>query len=157
DSGQRLRVAQAPRDHLSRRYDLSVRAVAFRQFGGPDVLQVLDLPEPQPAAGEVRVRVAAATVNPTDLGMRDGRRAAESENLPPPYVPGMELAGTIDAVGPDTSWTVGERVYAIVLPMRTGRGAQSEYVAVPAESVARIPGPDTSFEAAATLPMNGLT
>jgi NADPH2:quinone reductase len=133
-----------------------VRAVAFRRFGGPEVLEVADLPDPQPGPGEVRVHVAAATVNPTDLGMRDGRRAADLEKLPPPYVPGMELAGTIDAVGSATEWGVGERVLAIVLPMRTGRGAQSEYVVVPSDSVARIPT-GVGFEAAATLPMNGLT
>jgi NADPH:quinone reductase len=133
-----------------------MRAVAFTRFGGPEVLEVADLPVPEPGPGEARVRVAAATVNPTDLGLRSGRRAAALAALTPPFVPGMELAGTVDAVGPDTDWTVGERVFAIVLPMRTGRGAQAEYVVVPVESMARVPE-GTGLEPAATLPMNGLT
>jgi NADPH:quinone reductase len=134
-----------------------MRAVAFRRFGGPEVLEVAELPVPEPGPREVRVRVAAATVNPTDIGMRSGRRAEELQKLPAPYVPGMELSGTIDAVGSDADWQVGERVLAIVLPMRTGRGAQAEQVVVPADSVTRVPGSETSLEEAATLPMNGLT
>jgi NADPH2:quinone reductase len=134
-----------------------VLAVAFHRFGGPEVLEVAELPFPEPEPGEVRIRVAAATVNPTDLGLRSGRRAAELGKFPPPYVPGMELAGVVDAVGAGSNWQVGERVLAIVLPMRTGRGAQSEFVVVPSESVTRVPSAEISLEAAATLPMNGLT
>jgi NADPH2:quinone reductase len=133
-----------------------VRAVAFNRFGGPEVLGVADLPVPQPGQGEVRVKVAAATINPTDLGMRSGRQAATLSSIDPPYVPGMELAGVIDAVGVDSDWQVGDRVLGITLPMRTGRGAQAEHVVVPSDSVVRIPS-GVSFEDAATLPMNGLT
>jgi NADPH:quinone reductase len=133
-----------------------VKAVAFSSFGGPEVLGVADLPVPQPGPGEVRVRVAAATVNPTDIGMRSGRQAAALDKLQAPYVPGMELAGTIDAVGDGSTWQVGERVLGITLPMRTGRGAQSEFTVLPADSVVRVPD-STSLEEAATLPMNGLT
>jgi NADPH:quinone reductase-like Zn-dependent oxidoreductase len=68
----------------------------------------------------------------------------------------MELAGVVDAVGDGTRWRAGDRVMAIVNPRRPGGGAQSELVVVPAASVARVPD-GTSFEAAATLPMNGLT
>jgi NADPH:quinone reductase-like Zn-dependent oxidoreductase len=68
----------------------------------------------------------------------------------------MELAGVIDAVGEGTSWRAGDRVMAIVNPRRPGGGAQAELVVVPAASVARVPE-GTSLEAAATLPMNGLT
>jgi NADPH:quinone reductase len=134
-----------------------VRAVAFHRFGGPEVLEVAELPVPEPGPGEVRIRVAAATVNPTDIGLRSGRRSAELSRFSPPYVPGMELAGVVDAVGQDSSWRAGNRVLAIVLPMRTGRGAQSEFVVVPSDSVTQVPSPEISLEAAATLPMNGLT
>jgi NADPH:quinone reductase-like Zn-dependent oxidoreductase len=135
-----------------------MKAVAFSEFGGPDVLQVADLPVPEPGAGEVRVRVAAATVNPTDIGMRSGGRAAELSRLPAPYVAGMELAGTVDKLGDGEggSWQVGERVLGIILPTRTGRGAQSEYTVVWSDSLVRVPD-GVSFEQAATLPMNGLT
>src|SRR5207245_3772987 len=74
----------------------------------------------------------------------------------PPYIPGMELAGVVDAVGASTNWRAGDRVMAIVNPRRPGGGAQAEFVVVPAASVARVPA-GTSLQAAATLPMNGLT
>src|SRR5436190_1317763 len=98
-----------------------MKAVAFSRFGGPEVLELANLPVPEPGPNEVRVRVAAATVNPTDIGMRSGGRAADLEKLAPPYVPGMELAGTVDKVGPGSEWREGERVLGITLPMRTGR------------------------------------
>jgi len=133
-----------------------MKAVGFSSSGGPEVLGVVDLPVPEPGPGEVRVRVAAATVNPTDIGMRSGRQAATLEKIAPPYVPGMELAGTVDGVGSGADWSVGQRVLGITLPMRTGRGAQSEYTVLPADSVVRVPE-GVSLEQAATLPMNGLT
>jgi NADPH:quinone reductase-like Zn-dependent oxidoreductase len=133
-----------------------MRAVGLRTFGGPEVLEVVELPEPVPGDGELRVRVAAATVNPTDVGLRDGRRAAALAEFPPPWVPGMEMAGTIDALGPGAGFEVGQQVMAIVLPMRPEGGAQAERVVVPAASVAPIPAGAT-LEQAATLPMNGLT
>jgi len=133
-----------------------VRAVAFTEFGGPEVLTLADLPVPEPGPGEIRVRVAAATVNPTDTGMRSGSSAAVLQALAKPYVAGMELAGRVDAVGPGTAWNVGDAVLAIILPTQTGRGAQAEQVVIPADSAAAIP-PGIEVVAAATLPMNGLT
>jgi NADPH:quinone reductase-like Zn-dependent oxidoreductase len=134
-----------------------MRAVGLVTFGGPDVLHVVDLPDPQPGPGEVRVRVHAAAVNPTDTGLRSGRRAAQLKDIPPPYVPGMDAAGTVDLIGPDTSTDleVGDRVMAIVVPTGS-HGAYSELLVVPADSVTRVPAGATDAEAA-TLPMNGLT
>lgn len=137
-----------------------MRAVTFSRLGGPEVLDVLELPVPQPGPGEVRIRVAAATVNPTDISFRSGRQLNLAQlaemGVVPPFIPGMELAGVVDAVGEGTSWRAGDRVMAIVNPRRPGGGAQAEQVVVPAASVARVPE-KTSLEAAATLPMNGLT
>ena len=137
-----------------------MRAVTFSRFGGPEVLEVSELPEPLPGPGEVRIRVAAATVNPTDISFRVGRQQTTAQltqmGVLPPYIPGMELAGVVDAVGTGTDWHPGDRVMAIVNPRRPGGGAQAELVVVPAASVARVPE-GTSLEAAATLPMNGLT
>ena len=137
-----------------------MRAVTFSRLGGPEVLEVSQLPEPQPGPGEVRIRVAAATVNPTDISFRSGRQLSVAQlaemGVHPPYIPGMELAGVVDTVGEGTSWRPGDRVMAIVNPRRPGGGAQAELVVVPAASVARVPE-GTSLEAAATLPMNGLT
>lgn len=133
-----------------------MRAVGVPRFGGPEVLEVIERELPQPGAGEVRVRVGAATVNPTDIGLRAGTFAERYAGLEPPFIPGMELAGEIDAVGEGSGWSLGERVIAIVLPARALGGAQAEYVVVPALSVARAPA-GASVEQAATLPMNGLT
>jgi NADPH:quinone reductase-like Zn-dependent oxidoreductase len=140
--------------------EVIMRAVTFSRFGGPEVLEVAELPEPRPGPGEVRIRVAAATVNPTDIGFRAGRQQPTQlaeMGVHPPYIPGMELAGVVDAVGAGADgWQPGERVMAIVNPRRPGGGAQAERVVVPAESVARVPE-GASLEGAATLPMNGLT
>ncbi len=137
-----------------------MRAVTFSRLGGPEVLELSELPEPRPGPGEVRIRVAAATVNPTDISFRTGRQLTTAQlaemGVLPPYIPGMELAGTVDAVGEGTSWRTGDRVMAVVNPRRPGGGAQAELVVVPAASVARVPE-GTSLESAATLPMNGLT
>ena len=133
-----------------------MRAVGVTTFGGPDVLHIADLPVPEPGDGEVRIKVAAATVNPSDAAMRAGVFGPPPHGDGPPYVAGWELAGVVDAAGPGAGWAAGERVLAIVQPYLTGRGAQAEYVVVPESSVARVPD-GVSLTAAATLPMNGLT
>jgi NADPH:quinone reductase len=134
-----------------------MRAVTFSRFGGPEVLEVIDLPEPVPGPGEVRIRVAAATVNPTDVGFRSGRQAGQlGSDVKPPFIPGMELAGTVDQAGPGARWQVGQQVMAIVMPRRAAGGAMAEVVVVPEDSVAELPK-GASPEQAATLPMNGLT
>lgn len=65
-----------------------MRAVGLFTHGGPEVLQVVDLPEVHAGPGEVRVRVHAATVNPTDVAVRNGMRAEQQKEDQPPYVPG---------------------------------------------------------------------
>jgi len=138
-----------------------MRAVGFTEFGGPSVLHIVTVPKPSPGPGQVLVKVAAATVNPTDLGFRAGGRALPP-GVEPPYIAGMDLAGVIDAVGPDVGrpdgpgWRVGDRVMAAVSPSVPGGGAQAEYVAVAEDALARVPD-GWSLEEAATLPMNGLT
>ena len=127
------------------------------EWGGPDALQLVELPDPVPGPGEVRVRVHAAVVNPTDTILRSGGRADRLKDVPPPHVPGMEAAGVLEEVGEgtDTDLAVGEHVMAIVLPLGP-RGAYAERVVVPVESVVRVPAGASDVEAA-TLPMNGLT
>jgi NADPH:quinone reductase-like Zn-dependent oxidoreductase len=135
-----------------------MRAVGVVEFGGPEALQVVELPEPRPGPGEVRIRVHAATVNPTDTYTRNGARAEMLKAAgPPPYVPGMDAAGVLDEIGEgvNTDLAIGDHVMAIVLPGGS-RGAYSEWIVVPAESVARTPAGVSDVEAA-TLPMNGLT
>jgi NADPH2:quinone reductase len=138
-----------------------MRAVGFDTFGGPSVLHIVTVPKPAPGPGQVLVKVAAATVNPTDLGFRAGGRALPP-GVEPPYIAGMDLAGVIDAVGPDAGgpdragWRAGDRVMAAVSPSRPGGGAQAEYVVVDEDQLARVPD-GWSLVEAATLPMNGLT
>lgn len=134
-----------------------MRAVGVTEFGGPEALHVVDLPEPEAGPGEMRIRVHAAAVNPTDTVLRDGARASQLKEIPPPYVPGMDAAGVLEQIGDgvSTDLRIGDHVMAIVVP-RGSHGAYSERVVVPAESVARVPAGASDVEAA-TLPMNGLT
>jgi NADPH:quinone reductase len=133
-----------------------MRAVGLTSFGDPDVLHLVDLPMAEPGAGEVRVKVAAATVNPSDAALRAGAFGPPPHGDGPPYVAGWELAGVVDAAAPGAGGRVGDRVFAIVFPYATGRGAQAEYVVVSSDSVGLVPD-GVSLAEAATLPMNGLT
>lgn len=136
---------------------VGVRAVGLTEFGGPDVLRVLDLPEPQAGPGELRIRVHAAAVNPTDTLLRSGAQRQRVKDVPPPYVPGMDAAGVLEQIGEGvvTDLRPGDHVMAIVVP-RGSHGAYAERIVVPAESVARVPAGASDAEAA-SLPMNGLT
>jgi NADPH2:quinone reductase len=130
------------------------RAIGISRPGGPGVLEIIDRPVRDPGEGEVRIRVVAAAVNPTDIGLRQ----MGGGELPTPWTPGMDAAGTIESVGPgvDGRLAVGDEVMAAVSPRRSDGGAQAELLVVPAASVTTIPGGAT-LEQAATLPMNGLT
>jgi NADPH:quinone reductase-like Zn-dependent oxidoreductase len=134
-----------------------MRAVGITEWGGPDALRIVELPDPEAGPGELRIRVHAAAVNPTDTVLRSGARAERLQDVPPPHVPGMDAAGVLDQVGAgaQTELALGDHVMAIVLPLGP-HGAYAERVVVPAESVARVPAGASDAEAA-TLPMNGLT
>lgn len=133
-----------------------MRVVGVVEFGGPEALKVYDLPEPHAGAGQVRIAVKAAAVNPTDTYTRNGARAEMLKSSPPPYVPGMDVAGIVDEVGDGvTSVSVGDAVMGIVVP-RGSHGGYSESIVLPWESVVRAPRGTTHAEAC-TLPMNGLT
>ena len=134
-----------------------MRGVGVIEFGGPEALRVVELPEVHAGAGEVRVRVHAAAVNPTDTMLRSGSRADALRDVPPPYIPGMDIAGVIDEVGPDpdTTLAVGDAVMAMVVP-NASHGAYRESIVLHADAVVRVPAGAT-LEEACTLPMNGLT
>lgn len=134
-----------------------MQAIGFMAFGGPQVLRLMELPLPIPAAGEVVVRVAASTVNPTDLLMRSGQQAALMTGLTPPYIAGMEFSGHVHSVGEGVSGlTAGQPVMGVVNPRRPAGGAHAQYVCVPAASVVVLDG-SVDLVAASTVPMNGLT
>jgi NADPH:quinone reductase-like Zn-dependent oxidoreductase len=132
-----------------------MKAVGVTRFGGPEALEVVEVPEPHAGPDQVRIRVRAAAVNPADALMRAGALAAMLEG-DPPHVPGRDCAGTIDEVGEGAPWRVGDRVVAIVEPSGGIGGAYAEYVVVPADAVGPMPE-GSDFVSACTLPMNGLT
>ena len=135
-----------------------VKAVGVYEFGGPDALEVIDLPEPQAGPGEVRIRVYAAAVSPTDVLLRTGGHAVRMPGRRPPFVPGMDAAGVIDQIGPgcDGRLHVGQRVIAMVMFVGEHGGAYAEQVVVPAASVVPAPA-NADFAAASTLLMNAMT
>ena len=134
-----------------------VRAVGVTTYGGPDALQVVEVPRQELGPTQVRVRVTAATVNPTDTYTRNGSRSKTGTPRGAADVPGMDIAGVLEEIGEDaqTSLTVGDRVMGIVVP-RHEHGAYREDIVLPARSIVAVPrGVDDI--AASTLPMNGLT
>lgn len=131
-----------------------MKIIGVEKFGGPEALTVLDVPEPHAGPGEVRIRVKAAAVSPTDTVLRAGGQGKGQIELP--AVPGMDAAGIVDESDGAGGWKIGDKVMAIALPLGEHRGAYAEYLVAPADSLAHIPeGMD--FAAASTLPMNGLT
>ena len=134
-----------------------MRVAGVTEFGGPEALHVVEVDAPEPGPGEVRIRVHAATVNPTDTYLRNGSYRRILERKEPPFIAGMEAAGVVDLVGEGvTGVAVGDDVMAIVLPTGPRGGAYAEQIVVPEGSVAPVPAGSTYAEAA-TLPMNGLT
>jgi len=133
-----------------------MRAIGIMEFGGPEALELVDVPEVHAGPGEVRISVRAATVNPTDVMTRNGTRAEQQKIDPPPYVPGMDIAGTVDEVGEGVTGTkVGDAVMGMVVT-KASHGGYREQIVLNAQSVVSMPV-GTSFVEAATLPMNGLT
>jgi NADPH:quinone reductase-like Zn-dependent oxidoreductase len=130
------------------------RAVIYETFGGPEVLELREVPELHADPGEVRVRVAAAGLNPMDWGLSSQPEAAARFGITVPSGFGYDFAGVIDEVGSGASgFAVGDRVYGGAL----GR-AVADFVIVrtPAEALFHTPD-GISDEVAATLPVASLT
>lgn len=122
-----------------------MRAIAILKPGGPEVLTVVERPLPEPSRGEVRVRVRATAVNRADLLQRMGAYPAPPDA--PADVPGLEIAGEVDALGPGVErLVVGDRVFGLV-----GGGGYAEAVVSHERALARIPD-GMSFEHAAAIP-----
>jgi len=110
-----------------------MKAIQVHQFGGPEVLQLHEIPTPKPGPGQVLVRVHAAGVNPYDTYMRNGTYAIKPLL---PYTPGSDAAGVIEAVGEGvTSCKPGARVYTA----RTVSGAYAEYALALESQVHALP------------------
>lgn len=134
-----------------------MRAVGLMTHGGPEVLQIVDVPEVHAGPGQVRLRVHAAAVNPTDTMARNGARAEQQKADPPPYIPGMDAAGIVDEVGDGvtTGVKVGDTVMAMVCPTAS-HGAYREQIVLDQRAVVPAPAGTTHVQAC-SLPMNGLT
>lgn len=114
-----------------------MKSVLFRDYGGPEVLEIVDGPVPEPGPGEICVRAEAIGVGVPDMLMRSGNYAW----IPPlPVVPGNELAGTVAAVGSGVDASeVGQRVYVNARDLSQRGGCYAEYMLVPASSVFALP------------------
>ncbi|MGM9383446.1 alcohol dehydrogenase catalytic domain-containing protein [Streptomyces antibioticus] len=129
-----------------------MRAVVVRSFGGPEVVEVVERELPEPGARQVRIKVAAAALNPVDAGVRAGGFGGAGKEIGL----GWDVAGTVDATGVATAWAVGDEVVALDYGMVKPLGTHAEYVVVDAAAVAKAPaGVDAAH--AATLPLNALT
>jgi len=132
---------------------LTSKAVTYKTLGGYEVIEFVERTVRAPAAGEVRIEVKAAAVNPTDLMFRDPGFANLTSNI----VPGMDAAGVVESVGPGVSRLhPGQKVIAAVNPVRPEGGAQAQHIVVPAASVVAIPE-GVSLAQASILLMTGLT
>lgn len=130
------------------------KAIAYKTFGGPEVLEWIDIGNPKPAAGEVRVRVKAAGVNPADWKFRQGY-AQSFLPIQLPKIPGNEFAGVIDQLGEGaTRFAVGDEVFGFTELPRFS--AYAEVVIVKEEQLLAKPG-SMSWEVAASLSSAGQT
>jgi len=133
-----------------------MRAVVYEEFGGADVLRVVDRPDPHIGADAVVVKVAAASLNPVDYKIREGYLRGLMDVFFP-AVPGWDVSGTVVKAGLDTpELQVGDEVLAYVRKDVVQDGTLAEYVAVPVRTAAKKPA-GLSFEEAAALPLAGLT
>jgi NADPH:quinone reductase-like Zn-dependent oxidoreductase len=132
----------------------TMTAVRISRFGGPDVLQVEQVPRPEPGPGELLVRVHAAAINPVDTGVRAGQSQGIADARLP-YIPGYDLSGVVAEVGEGvTRFAPGDEVFAM-LDLRRG-GAYAEYAIVRDAEAAAKPRSVTHAEAA-SLPLVALT
>jgi NADPH:quinone reductase len=125
----------------------TMKAAYLEATGAPDVIRYGDLPIPEPKAGEVRVRVGAASLNPIDTYIRAGMVAM---NLPKPFIPGCDLAGTVAAVGPGAvHFKVGDRVWGSNQGLLGRQGTFAEFACVNEEWLYPTPANVSDEEAAA--------
>jgi NADPH:quinone reductase len=114
-----------------------MQAILARVFGGPEVLELEEIPDPVAGRGQVRVRVHAIGVNPYDTYMRAGGYAIRPDL---PYTPGADAAGVIDQVGDGvTQWKTGDRVYVSGTAAGKAHGAYAQYAVCLPEQVHRLP------------------
>jgi NADPH2:quinone reductase len=131
-----------------------MKAAYYDRTGEPEVIQYGELPRPTPKDGEVLVKVGAASLNPIDTYIRSG---AVPMNLPKPFIPGCDLAGTVEAVGPGAKrFKVGDRVWGSNQGLLGRQGTFAEYAAVQEDWLYPTPA-GVSDEEAAGAALVGIT
>jgi NADPH:quinone reductase-like Zn-dependent oxidoreductase len=130
-----------------------VKAVRIHEFGGVDQLRVEQVPDPEPGPEHVRIKVFACALNHLDVDLREGVSRFE---VSLPLIPGLEIVGTVDDVGPDVAveWKVGGRVMPYLLGGDTflgvgAPGGYADYVVAPAKQLVRVPDELSDEDAAA--------
>ena len=132
----------------------TMKSVRMHEYGGPEVLKYEDAPRPEPAGGEVLVRVHAAAINPVDWKVRAGYLKGFLDYTLP-LIPGWDLSGVVDAIGAGvTDWKKGDAVYA--RPDLSRNGAYAEYIAVKASELGHKPKSLDHVHASA-IPLAALT
>ena len=132
------------------------RAAVVRTPGGPDSIEITNVPVAEPGPGEVRVRIAAAAVNPVDLGVAGGLfHAMGLINQPDRTGLGWDFAGTVIATGAGVDLAAGTRVAGLVDGFDRDFGTYAEQLVVPAANLAEVPD-GLDLAAASTVPLNGL-
>src|SRR5436190_16143765 len=133
-----------------------MRAIVYRETGDPDVLELVDRPEPEAGPDEVLVRVAISGVNPTDWKARRGGGRGEPLRFPE-IVPNQDGAGTVVGVGAGVDpGRVGERVWLWEAARNRANGTAQEMIAIPANQAVHLPE-GISFELAASIPIPAMT
>ncbi|MFE3883074.1 NADP-dependent oxidoreductase [Streptomyces lydicus] len=139
----------------------TMKAIRLHEFGGPEALRYEEVAVPEPAPGEVLVRVHAVGLNPPDWYVREGMPGIPAEFRPPfdlPLIPGTDISGVVEAVAADVhGFTAGDEVMGLLrFPVQMQSGAYAEYVTAPAADLALKPAA-VDHAHAAGLPMSGLT
>ena len=135
-----------------------MRAIGIMRYGGPEVLEVIDVEEVNAGFEEIRIKNFASAVNPTDIVSRSGMIAKFRKDDPVfPSVPGMDIAGIVDQIGEAVTADIkiGDRVMGMVIP-NGNHGAYREQLILNQSAVVLAPK-NSSHEEASTLPMNSLT
>ena len=135
-----------------------MRAIGIMRYGGPEVLEIIDVEEVNAGHEEIRIKNFASAVNPTDIVARSGMIAKFRKDDPVfPSVPGMDVAGIVDQIGEAVSADIkiGDRVMGMVIP-NGNHGAYREQLILNQSAVVLAPK-NSSHEEASTLPMNSLT
>src|SRR3978361_748627 len=134
-----------------------MRTIVYSEAGGPEVLRLVDRPEPMPAPGQVLVRMAVSGVNPTDWKARRAGGPGGMGIGPGGVVPNQDGSGTIQAVGPDVDPSrVGERVWVWEAGWRRPDGPAQEPIPIPSAQAVPLP-PGASFDLGASLGIPALT